>query len=143
MEDALSENTINLVSNDAQVIEMSAYYSFVFSFVALDILIALALLWYLVAWQALIGVCIFVFISVYVSLAAHKAGKVRKKVAEQTDKRLTLMKEIVTGIRVVKMYAWEWNFRDLVAQIRRFVSMFMCCFLYVKNVTIYLIRVCK
>ena len=100
------------------------YGGFGFSFVALDIVVALALVWYLVAWQALIGVCFFLFVSVYGSLAAHKSGNIRKKAAAQTDKRLEIMKEIVAGIRVVKMYAWEWNFRDLVAQIRRFVSIF-------------------
>ena len=90
----------------------------------LDILCALALMWYLVAWQAMIGASIFLLVSVYNSVAASKAGKIRDKAAAQTDKRLTVIKEIVTGIRVVKMYAWEWNFRDLIAQIRRFEPSF-------------------
>ena len=121
LEDSISENTINLVSNDAQAIELVGYSAFNFPFVALDIIVALALLWCLVAWQALIGVCFFVVVSVYGSLAAHKAGNIRKTAAAQTDKRLEAMKEIIAGIRVVKMYAWEWNFRDLVALIRRLV----------------------
>lgn len=41
-----------------------------------------------------------------------------------TDERLKIMNEIISGIRIVKMYAWEWNFRDLVAQIRRLED---CC----------------
>ena len=81
-------------------------------------------MWYLVAWQAMIGASIFLLVSVYNSIAASKAGKIRNKAAAQTDKRLTVIKEIVTGIRVVKMYAWEWNFRDLIAQIRRFEPSF-------------------
>ena len=81
-------------------------------------------MWYLVSWQAMIGASIFLLVSVYNSVAASKAGKIRNKAAAQTDKRLTVIKEIVTGIRVVKMYAWEWNFRDLIAQIRRFEPSF-------------------
>lgn len=100
-----------------------------FLFVAVDIVVALFFLWYLVAWQALVGVGFLVLVSVYGSLAASKSGRIRKKVAAQTDKRLEIMKEIVSGIRVVKMYAWERNFRDLVAQIRRFVHKhFLCCY---------------
>ena len=95
-----------------------------FTLAPLDILCALALMWYLVAWQAMIGASIFLLVSVYNSVAASKAGKIRDKAAAQTDKRLTVIKEIVTGIRVVKMYAWEWNFRDLIAQIRRFEPSF-------------------
>ena len=72
----------------------------------------------------MIGASIFLLVSVYNSIAASKAGKIRNKAAAQTDKRLTVIKEIVTGIRVVKMYAWEWNFRDLIAQIRRFEPSF-------------------
>ena len=72
----------------------------------------------------MIGASIFLLVSVYNSVAASKAGKIRNKAAAQTDKRLTVIKEIVTGIRVVKMYAWEWNFRDLIAQIRRFEPSF-------------------
>ncbi|XP_068682854.1 ATP-binding cassette sub-family C member 4-like [Montipora foliosa] len=119
LQDSVSENTINLVSNDAQAIVRMGYGGFAFSFVALDIAISLVLVWYLVAWQALIGVCVFLFLSVLEAIGARKAGIVRKKAAAQTDKRLEIMKEIVAGIRIVKMYAWEFKYKDMVEQIRR------------------------
>ena len=127
LEDIISENTINLVSNDAQTIEQLSYTVYSFSFSVLDITVSMALLWYLIAWQAMIGATFFLAVAAYGSFAAHKAGKVRHQSAAVTDKRLEIMKDIITGIRLVKMYAWEWNFRDLVAQIRRLlhlVSMF-------------------
>ena len=124
MENAFSEDIINLVSNDAKAIEQMSIAGFEFPFVPLDIVACMILLWYLVAWQALIGASFFLLVVVYGSFAAHKAGKVRHKSAAVTDKRLEIMKEIIAGIRVVKMYAWEWNFTDLVAQIRRFVNQF-------------------
>ena len=80
---------------------------------------SLALVWYLVGWQALIGISIFLVVVAYGSFAARKTGKVRHQSAAVTDERLKITKEIIAGIRVVKMYAWEWNFRDLIAQIRR------------------------
>ncbi|KAL9978592.1 hypothetical protein ACROYT_G016126 [Oculina patagonica] len=119
LQDTISENTINLVSNDAQAIEKLSLPSFVFPFAPLDLVISMALLWYLLAWQALIGASFFLLVVVYGSFAAHKIGKVRHQSAAETDKRLEMMKEVIAGIRVVKMYAWEWNFRDLVAQIRK------------------------
>ncbi|KAJ7382493.1 hypothetical protein OS493_034654 [Desmophyllum pertusum] len=119
LEDTISENTINLVSNDAQAIELSGIAVYDISFSVLDIIASMALLWYLVAWQAMIGATVFLAVAAYGSYAAHKAGKIRHQSAAVADKRLEMMKDIITGIRVVKMYAWEWNFRDLVAQIRR------------------------
>ena len=124
LEDAIPENTINLVSNDAQAIEEMRFPVFEVPFVPLDIVVSMVLLWYLVAWQALIGASFFLLVVVYGSFTAHKAGKVRHQSAAVTDKRLEIMKEIISGIRVVKMYAWEWNFTDLVAQIRRLVYQF-------------------
>ena len=91
------------------------------SFAILDLIIALILLWYLVAWQALIGVFFFVLVTAYDILAAHKSGRLRAKAATQTDRRLEIIKEILSGFRLVKMYAWEGNFRQLVAQLRRLV----------------------
>jgi len=75
-----------------------------------------------VSWQALIGTSFFVIVSAYGSVAAKKAGKLRRNAAELIDKRLQLIEEIIKGIRAIKMYAREWNFRTLVANIRRLVS---------------------
>ena len=97
------------------------HHAFNASFAILDVILALILLWYLVAWQALIGVFFFVLVIVYDTLAAHKSGTIRAKAATQTDRRLEIIKEILSGIRLVKMYAWEGNFRKLVAQLRRLV----------------------
>jgi hypothetical protein len=36
-----------------------------------------------------------------------------------TDERLAVMSEIIAGIRAVKMYAWEWNYKDEVQNLRR------------------------
>jgi len=129
LDETISGNTINLVSNDAQAIEQSGHPVFLCSFALLDIIVSLVLVWYLVAWQALIGAGLILIVSAYGSVAAHKAGMIRKKVAAQTDKRLEIMREVIAGIRVVKMYAWEWNFRDLVAEIRRFEPTVLYCML--------------
>ena len=43
------------------------------------------------------------------------------KVTTLTDKRLRLIYDVISGIRVLKMNAWEWCFRDLVSGVRRYV----------------------
>lgn len=122
LEDVSSGNIINLVSNDAEAIQQLGHLTPFLAFALLDIAISIAIIWTVVAWQALIGACFFLAVSAYGASAARKAGKWRRKAADQIDKRLKVIKEIVAGIRVVKMYAWEGNFRDLVARIRRFVK---------------------
>lgn len=38
-----------------------------------------------------------------------------------TDDRMKIMNEILAGIQVIKMYAWEKSFAKLVDQIRKWV----------------------
>ena len=63
-------------------------------------------------------VCFFCLVAFQV-LLAKKAASLSEKAASFTDERLMVMNEIISGIRAVKMYAWEWNFRDLVHDLRR------------------------
>jgi ATP-binding cassette subfamily C (CFTR/MRP) protein 4 len=46
----------------------------------------------------------------------------RRKVAGLTDERVRIMDEILSGIRVIKMYCWEHMFGDLVKNVRRYTS---------------------
>ena len=59
----------------------------------------------------------------------------RFKAARLTDKRVKVMNEVITGIRVIKMYAWEYAFKDLVDGIRKYealsiVIIYCYCFIY-------------
>lgn len=46
---------------------------------------------------------------------------VRLKAAKVTDTRIRTMNEIITGIKVIKLYSWENAFHRLVSTIRRLV----------------------
>lgn len=115
----MSGNTINLVSNDAQKIEKSLNQVGYMLSAPLELAISLLILWYLIGLKALIGAVIFLVLVTFQMLMAKKAAKLRKMAAAFTDERLVVMNEIITGIRTVKMYAWEWKFRDAVSEIRR------------------------
>lgn len=43
----------------------------------------------------------------------------RSKTATFTDARIRTMNEVITGIRIIKMYAWEKSFADLVTNLRK------------------------
>ena len=50
----------------------------------------------------------------------------RFKSAILTDKRVRIMNEIISGIRVIKMYAWENAFKRVVFDLRRYRSLLTC-----------------
>ena len=108
------------MSNDAQKVERSLNQLGMVLAAPLELTISLVILWYLIGWEALAGAAIFFVLVAFQMLLARKAAKLRDKAAAFTDKRLVMMKEIISGIRAVKMYASEWNFRDTVCDLRRY-----------------------
>lgn len=50
---------------------------------------------------------------------SHYTSALRMKVAQCTDHRIGIMNEIINGIQVIKMYAWEIPFQKVVAEARR------------------------
>ena len=53
---------------------------------------------------------------------AHVTFSFRVKSAKQTDRRVHVMNEVISGVRVIKMYAWEYAFKKLVKKLRRQVA---------------------
>ena len=55
----------------------------------------------------------------FCTLAWSETVIFRLKAAIVTDKRIKVMNEIISGIRVIKMYGWEYAFSQLINKIRR------------------------
>lgn len=51
-------------------------------------------------------------------MIAKRVSTYRLKAAERTDERVRLMNEIVSGIKIIKMFTWEEAFEKLVAKAR-------------------------
>ena len=51
----------------------------------------------------------------------------RKKIASLTDERIKIMNEVISGMRVIKMYTWEDSFAELVADVRGYVYQHFLC----------------
>lgn len=68
------------------------------------------------------------FLAAFVPLQAwigKKSAELRLKATKRTDFRIKVMNEIVLGIQVIKMYAWEHSFAEMVDKIRKYVQFFI------------------
>lgn len=63
-------------------------------------------------------------------------SKLRTKSATRTDKRVLLIGEIINGIRVIKMYAWEKSFEQLVYLARKYEIDAILNQFYVKSISL-------
>ncbi|PSN33294.1 hypothetical protein C0J52_21150, partial [Blattella germanica] len=69
--------------------------------------------------EARVASCALIYRKQQASYLGKLIARLRKKVAVRTDERMRLMNEIVSGIQVIKMYAWEKPFAKLVEKVRR------------------------
>jgi ATP-binding cassette subfamily C (CFTR/MRP) protein 4 len=65
------------------------------------------------------GVAVLLLLIPFQGLMGRLFQSVRRKTAQLTDHRIRIMNEIITGMRVIKMYTWEKAFAELVALARK------------------------
>jgi ATP-binding cassette, subfamily C (CFTR/MRP), member 4 len=75
--------------------------------------------WRLVGPFALCGMALIILTVPMHMLVSRTTAKLRTKSAEQTDKRVKLTSELLSGMRVIKMYAWEKAFAHVIQAIRK------------------------
>lgn len=110
---------MNLLSNDAQTLEQLVVSGIQCVFVGFSFTIGITLLSILVGWQSLSGIGVL-FISVFCNyLIPGCYRKLLFKQKQATDHRLPTIKDVISGIRAVKMYALEHNFIDTIKSLRR------------------------
>ena len=119
LRDFTSGQVMDLISNDVQRMEL-APKAFLRTLVSIiHVFLSMLLMWRYVGWQAVTGLASYAVCFLLSLGLAYITGRLRKATAEFTDRRVLLMNEIVSAIRIVKANAWEWIYRNKVAEIRR------------------------
>jgi ABC-type multidrug transport system fused ATPase/permease subunit len=77
----------------------------------LIIFAVIVLLYREIEWACFVGLGVMVILVPLTGLVAKKLQALRREVVTYTDKRTSIMSEIVNGMRVIKFYAWELPFR--------------------------------
>ncbi|ELR61518.1 hypothetical protein M91_14596, partial [Bos mutus] len=77
------------------------------------------LLWMEIGISCLAGMAVLIIILLLQSCFGKLFSSLRSKTAALTDKRIRTMSEVITGIRTIKMNAWEKSFMDLITRLRR------------------------
>ena len=116
-------HVIDLVSNDVQRLEEDTL-TFFFNMAAaiLELLVGTWLLVYLIGWQALMAVIFLCFLLPYFSGLSCVGAALRLRTAALSDRRISLMNQVVSGIRAIKTQAWEDEYREKIKNTRRYVK---------------------
>ncbi|EAA01218.5 AGAP001777-PA [Anopheles gambiae str. PEST] len=110
---------VNLMSNDVNRFDIASYLVCFMWTSPLVMLLASVLLWYEIGWSGVAGLAAIVIITPIQSYTGTLTSRYRLRTALKTDERIRLMDEIIAGIAVIKLYAWERPFAKLISQARR------------------------
>eukprot|EP01117_Protostelium_nocturnum_P001793 TRINITY_DN1224_c0_g1_i1.p1 TRINITY_DN1224_c0_g1~~TRINITY_DN1224_c0_g1_i1.p1 ORF type:complete len:1080 (+),score=410.48 TRINITY_DN1224_c0_g1_i1:135-3242(+) len=109
---------VNLQSIDAQKFqELIPFLHMIWS-APFQIFGSLFLLYRLLSWSALAGVAVMALLIPLNAKISGYIGRLHKQVMGLRDKRTKGMNEILTGIRIIKFFAWEDSFIGRIAKIR-------------------------
>eukprot|EP00043_Microstomoeca_roanoka_P016335 m.166363 g.166363 ORF g.166363 m.166363 type:complete len:1602 (+) comp16436_c27_seq1:218-5023(+) len=113
-----SGEIVNLMAVDAQrFMDLTSYLHMIWS-APFQISLALYFLWQLLGVSTLAGLGVMVLMIPLNGVIAKKSRNLQKKQMKQKDDRVKLMNEILNGIKVLKLYAWESAFGGFVKEIR-------------------------
>uniref|UniRef100_A0A6Q2X6E6 ABC-type glutathione-S-conjugate transporter n=1 Tax=Esox lucius TaxID=8010 RepID=A0A6Q2X6E6_ESOLU len=105
---------VNLVSTDTQkLMDMVVYFNAVWV-APIEITLCLFFLWQRLGPSALAGIATVILIFPLNGFIAKMRSKLQEVQMRYTDSRIKLMNEILSGIKILKFYAWERAFLEWV-----------------------------
>uniref|UniRef100_A0A673JJJ5 Cystic fibrosis transmembrane conductance regulator n=1 Tax=Sinocyclocheilus rhinocerous TaxID=307959 RepID=A0A673JJJ5_9TELE len=110
---------VNLLSNDVNKFDELTIFLHYLWMGPLQAAAVIGLLWQEVGASCLAGIAVLIFLMPLQTMFGKLFSKYRSKTAAFTDSRIRTMNEVVSGIRIIKMYAWEKPFAALVNDVRR------------------------
>ncbi|XP_066291271.1 multidrug resistance-associated protein 1-like isoform X7 [Branchiostoma lanceolatum] len=109
---------VNLMSVDAQrFMDLCTYLHMIWS-APFQIAVSLYFLWQTLGPSILAGLGVMVLLIPINAVMANKTKQLQVKQMKQKDARIKLMNEVLNGIKVLKLYAWELSFKEKIEKIR-------------------------
>ncbi|KAF5294185.1 hypothetical protein FQR65_LT10896 [Abscondita terminalis] len=114
-----SGHIINLLSTDISHFEYGLLLVHYIWIAPLQVVLGIYLLYNIIGLAAFLGISLhllFIPLQIYFG---KKKSELRWRTATKTDTRVNLLCEILHGIKIIKMYAWEKSFGKLISLARR------------------------
>ncbi|NXV33124.1 MRP1 protein, partial [Rissa tridactyla] len=109
---------VNLMSADAQqLMELTVNINLLWS-APFQIIMAVVFLWKELGPSVLAGVAVLLLVIPINALIAAKVKRLKKSQMRYSDQRVKLLSEMLHGIKILKLYAWEPAYQRKVTSIR-------------------------
>ncbi|XP_044751806.1 ATP-binding cassette subfamily C member 4-like [Coccinella septempunctata] len=114
-----SGKIVNLLSNDVSRFDIVSVMLNHMWAAPLSAILVMYFLYINAGWAGLVGITPVFIVTPLQSYTGKLSAVYRKQTAQKTDERVRLMDEILSGVQVIKMYAWEKPFAKLIKIARK------------------------
>ena len=87
-------------------------------FAPITVFLCIAGLLYVLGWSALVGVAVLAFSLLITTYTAKKQSTVQEINMEWSDKRVSAVQELLSSIKLIKLYSWQLPFHRVISSIR-------------------------
>ena len=111
---------VNLMAIDSfKVSEVGAYLHFLWAGVPVQVVMAVALLYRILGFSSFAGIALMVLMMPVNLFIARQFQSIQHRILACTDARIHATNEVLQNIRIIKYFAWERRFEDIVDEKRR------------------------
>ncbi|KAG9326974.1 hypothetical protein KVV02_001924 [Mortierella alpina] len=109
----------NHMSVDSERWSEALVFMPMFISIPIELIIAIWMLYQQISWSVFVGLGTIIILTPVQGIIAKFFMKAKAQKLEAMDGRIRIMNEILSGIKIVKLYGWEESFRDRVNVYRR------------------------
>nr|XP_009665672.1 PREDICTED: multidrug resistance-associated protein 4 isoform X2 [Struthio camelus australis] len=110
---------VNLLSNDVNKFDQVTIFLHFLWAGPIQAIAVTVLLWMEIGPSCLAGMAVLIILLPVQTCIGRLFSSLRSKTAAFTDVRIRTMNEVISGMKIIKMYAWEKSFAELVNGLRR------------------------
>ncbi|KAM6306423.1 ATP-binding cassette sub-family C member 2 [Aegotheles albertisi] len=129
--------TVNLMSADAQrFMDMANFIHQLWSS-PLQIILSIVFLWGELGPSVLAGIAVMVLLIPINAFLVSRAKNIQIRNMKNKDERMKIMSEILNGIKILKLFAWEPSFEKRINEIRGRELKDLVNFSYLQSISIF------
>ncbi|XP_022093078.1 multidrug resistance-associated protein 4-like isoform X2 [Acanthaster planci] len=110
---------VNILSNDVNKFDQVFLFLTYLWIAPIQLTVMIVLCWREIGVSCLAGISVIILMAPFQVYTGKLFSKLRSKTALLSDARLRVMNEVISGMRVIKIFAWEQAFEKLVTERRR------------------------
>ncbi|KAI5824338.1 P-loop containing nucleoside triphosphate hydrolase protein [Schizophyllum commune Tattone D] len=108
-----------LVTTDLQNIINGRDFILILVYIPLNVIVGIVFLYSILGWSALVGLGVIILSLPLPSISARLIQKLDQERLKRVDARVQIITEVLSVVRMIKLFGWERKMKDKISQQRR------------------------